>query len=163
MPNVPVVHSFVSSPLRNRIQVELNAPAPEVWALMGNLYRFPEYSSGLEKVDASVDAGGACTEYICHFKPQEEGGESMTHREVIRWYESNTGWASQAEEPNAFGLTDALTLVTLEDKRSKTVVTWEQYYNAADLDMNKSVFDHALRDIAHNLITRFGGSKLESS
>ena len=40
-------------------------------------------------------------------------------------------------------------------------MTWEQYYDAADLDMNKAVFDQALADIAERLIARFGGRLVE--
>ncbi|MGH9198363.1 MAG: SRPBCC family protein, partial [Acidimicrobiia bacterium] len=49
---VPPVSSFTTSPLRNRMRVELKAPVTEVWSLIGNLARFPEYSSGLERVEA---------------------------------------------------------------------------------------------------------------
>lgn len=159
--NRPIASTLTSSPLRNRIRVELKAPVSEVWALLGNLARYPEYSSGLEKVEAKVDSSGACTEYVCHFKPQEEGGESVLHREIIRWYEPNRGYASSAEEGNAFGLTNSITLVTVEPSNGDTIMTWSQYYDAQDLNMNKAVFDQALADIGENLVRRFGGRVLE--
>jgi hypothetical protein len=159
--NGVVVSTLTSSPLRNRIRVELKAPLSEVWALLGNLARYPEYSFGLEKVEANVDSSGACIEYVCHFKPQEEGGESVVHREIIRWYEPNRGYASSAEEGNAFGLTNDLTLVTIEPANEGTIMTWSQYYEAQDLDMSKAVFDQALADIGENLVRRFGGRVLE--
>jgi len=158
---IPAASTFTSSPLRNQIRVELNAPVSAVWALIGDLTRFPEYSLGLERVEAKVDTGGLCTEYICHFKPPEEGGERIVHREIMRWYEPNRGWASIAEEDNAFGLTNSLTLVALEPQEQGTMMRWSQYYDGGALDMNKAVFDQALTDIAENLIRRFGGKVVE--
>src|SRR5262245_4051950 len=153
--NGVVVSTLTSTPLRNRIRVELNAPISDVWALLGNLARYPEYSFGLEKVEANVDSSGACTEYVCHSKPQADGGESVVHREIIRWYEPNRGYASSGEEGNAFGLTNDLTLVTVELSNEGTIMTWSQYYDAPDLDMSKAVFDQALADIGENLVRRF--------
>lgn len=46
---VPSASDFTSSPLRNRIRVELEAPVSTVWELVGDLSRFPEYSVGLER------------------------------------------------------------------------------------------------------------------
>jgi hypothetical protein len=159
--NVPIASAFTSSPLRNRIRIELKATVSDVWALIGNLNRFPEYSFGLEKVEAQEDSSGKCTEYLCYFKPQEEGGELILHREFMRWYEPNLGFASIAEEGNVFRLTNSLTLVTLEPSKEGTIMTWEQYYDAEELDMNKEVFDQALTDIGENLVRRFGGKMIE--
>lgn len=161
MQTVPAASAFAASPLRNLMRVELNAPASEVWALVGNLARFPEYSFGLEKVEAKLDSSGKCAEYVCYFKPLEPGGESIAHRETVRWYEPNRGWASVAEDNNAFGLADSLTLVTLEPQKDGTIMTWSQHYDAADLDMNKGVFDTALADIGENLVRHFGGKVVE--
>ncbi len=160
--DIPAASAFTSSPLRNRIHVELSAPVSEVWTLIGNLARFPEYSFGIERVEAQVDSSGACTEYVCHFKPREEGGEIIVHRERIRWYEPNRGWASIAEEGNAFGLTDSLTLVTLEPKGQGTILTWSQHYDARDIEIMKAEFDQALfSDIGENVVRRFGGVVVE--
>ncbi len=153
--------ALTSSLLRNRIRVELRAPVSEVWALIGNLTRFPEYSSGLERVEARRDSSGTLTEYVCHFKPREEGGESIAHRELIRWYELNRGYASSGEEGNAFGLTNDLNLVTVEPSKEGTILTWDEYYDAQDLDMMKAEYDQALADIGENLIRRFGGKVIE--
>ncbi len=150
-----------SSPLRNRITVDLDARPDAVWALVGDLSRFPEYSAGLELVEASLDAQGHCTEYLCRFRPLVEGGEGILHREAIRWFEPERGWASVAEEPNAFGLTEALTLVTLEPRDAWTRLTWAQHYEAADLAMMRDEFDRALADIADRLVTRFGGGVVD--
>jgi len=150
--------SFTQAPLRNRIRVELKAPVSEVWALIGNLSRFPEYSSGLERVEAKVASNGALTEYVCHFRPREEGGESISHRELIRWYEPNRGYASSGEQGNVFGLTNDLDLVTVEPSKEGTVLTWDEYYDAQDLDMMRAEYDQALADIGEHLVRRFGGA-----
>lgn len=139
----------------------VETPISEVWALLGNLARFPEYSSGLERVEAKNDSRGTLTEYVCHFKPREEGGESIAHRELIRWYEPNRGYASSGEKGNAFGLTNDLNLVTVEPAKDGTIVTWEEYYDAQDLDMMRAEYDQAFADIDANLIHRFGGRVME--
>ena len=150
-----------SAPLHNRIVLDLEASPLEIWALVGDLSRFPEYSAGLEAVEATVDRAGTCTEYLCRFKAPEEGGEPILHREVMRWYEPGRGWASVAEEPNAFGSSDSLTLVTVVERDGGTRLTWDQYYEAADVDMLRGEFDRALTDISQRLIERFGGTLLE--
>lgn len=161
MTDIPTATTFTSAPLHNRLRVELKAPVSEVWALLGDLSRFPEYSAGLERVEVQKNASGRHTGYVCHFRPQEEGGESILHREIIRWYEPNRGFASISEEPNAFGLTNSLTLMALEPSKQGTLVTWAQYYDAADLDMNRAGFDQALEDITARLVARFGGRAVE--
>ena len=159
--NLPDANTFTSSPLRNRIRVALKTPVSEVWALIGNLAGFPDYSFGLERVEAKVDSSGVCTGYVCHFKPQDQSGEGIVHTEHIVWYEPNRGWASIAEEGNVFGLTNSLTLVTLEPKGHSTRLTWSQHYEASDLDTLKAEFDQALSDIGENLVRRFGGEVVE--
>ena len=57
----PKASDFVKSPLRNRIRLELNARVSAVWAVIGKLERMPEYSSGLEKLDATYGLDGKCT------------------------------------------------------------------------------------------------------
>jgi carbon monoxide dehydrogenase subunit G len=153
--------ALISSPLRNRWRVELTAPVADVWALIGDVARLPEYSSGLERVEPKCDQEGAVTEYVCHFKPQEPGVSSIAHRELMRWYEPYRGFASSGEEGNAFGLMDDLNLVRLGPSKRGTLVTWEVYYDAGDLDRNKASSDEALADIAQHLIHRFGGAILE--
>lgn len=155
------VRAFTSSPLRNRYRVELEAPVSEVWALLGDLSRFPEYSSGLERVDARKDSSGTPTEYVCHFKPREEGGARVVHREHIRWYEPNRGYASSGEKDNAFGVTNDLNRVTVEPSKEGTILTWTVYYDAQDLDMMRAEYDQAFADIGQNLIRRFGGKVIE--
>jgi hypothetical protein len=157
---IPTATAFTASPLRNRLRVELQASPPEVWALIGDLTRFPEYSLGLERVDVKEDSSGTCAEYVCHFKPQD-GGTRISHREYMRWFEPDRGFASVAEAGNAFGLLDALTLVTIEPSTTGTTLTWDQYYEAEDLEMNRDVFDEALADIGANLVAKFEGAVTE--
>jgi Polyketide cyclase / dehydrase and lipid transport len=152
--------SFTASPLRNRLRVDLGASPQEVWALVGDLRRFLEYSLGLEQVDVKEDSSGNSAEYVCHFKPQDDG-TTISHREYMRWFEPNRGFASVAEAGNAFGLVDALTLVTVEPSTTGTTLTWDQYYEAEDLEMNRDVFDEALADIGANLVARFEGAVTE--
>jgi hypothetical protein len=66
----PSPTSLTAAPLRNRVRIELPAPVAEVWALVGRLERYPEYSAGLERVDVTRDGNGRCTEYVCHFRPR---------------------------------------------------------------------------------------------
>jgi hypothetical protein len=161
MPASRAVEPQPSSPLRNRLRVRLDAPTHQVWALVGDLGRFPEYSQGLNSVDAEVDASGACTGYVCHFKPTQEGTEGVVHHERMSWFEPPRGWASIADEDNAFGLIDSLTLVTLEPAEGGTVLTWDQCYEAQDLDTTRAVFDEALDDIGANLVRVLGGEVVE--
>ena len=53
-PKTAAASEFVTSPLRNRIRLELNAPMDQVWKLAGDPGRIPEYSVGLQKVEATV-------------------------------------------------------------------------------------------------------------
>ncbi len=124
--NAPSASELTSSPLRNCIRVELSAPISEVWALISDLARFPEYSSGLERVDAKVDSSGRCTEYVCHFKPPEADGVRIVSREVIRWWEPNRGYASSGAESDVFGLTNDLHRVVVEPSEEGAVVTLDE-------------------------------------
>lgn len=58
----------------------LKRPAEDVWSLVGDRSRLPEYSAGLERVDAKTNDRGACTEYTCHFKPRAAGEASIVDR-----------------------------------------------------------------------------------
>lgn len=155
---IPSASTFTSAPLRNRIRVELKAPVSEVWPLLGDPSKYPEYSSGLARVEARKNSNGVFTEYVCHFKPQAEGAAGIVHRVHIPWYEPTRGYASIDEEPNAFGTTNSLTLVTLEPSKEGTIATWDMHYYAGDLDMNRAALDDALADIGNNLVRRFGGA-----
>ena len=162
----PIASHFVSSPLRNSIRLELNAPAPEVWSLVGDPAKMPTYSSGLNKVISTTDQAGKCSEYTCYFKPLEEGGQEIVHTSNMVWFEPNKGWASLDEEPNTFGFTQSLTLITLEEKDGKTILNWTMNFNSEDpamLQLNVSSLEEALNnDIAQKLIAKFGGRKLDN-
>ncbi len=163
---LPSADKFVKSPLRNRIKLELNAPVPEVWALVGKLERMPEYSKGLRKVDAQYDDSNLGTGYTCYFFPFFEGGKEETHNEVIKWYEPNVGYASQAHEPNVFGLQQSLNYLTFKSTGDHTILTWDVHFTSENkeiIQMNLSSFETALNsDIAKNLINKFGGKILEN-
>ncbi|MGH6689854.1 MAG: nuclear transport factor 2 family protein [Gammaproteobacteria bacterium] len=157
----PAIATLTPAPLRNRIRAELDAPTTEVWALIGDLARFPEFSAGLERVDLTLDADGRCTEYVCHFKPVAAGQPGIVHREIMRWHAPGRGYASSAAAGNAFGLTDNVNLVTIEPSPGGTLLTWDEYFESRDVESNQASYDQALGDIADRLITRFGGRMIE--
>jgi hypothetical protein len=158
---LPSASAFTSSPLRNRVRVELEAPVAEVWQLMGDLSRFREYSVGLERVDAVLDADGRCVEYTCYFKPFEEGAEGAVSRDVMRWYEPNRGYLS-VEVGGTWGGEGTVALMILDPiPGGGTRVTNDVHFAAEDLPAAKSAIDEALVDIAENLIARFGGRLVE--
>lgn len=84
-----------------------------------------------------------------------------TLREQIRWEAKDVGYATTAEPGNAFGLIDNLSLVTVTPAPSGTLLTWEEYYDSADLPASRASFDDGLADIAARLIARFSGRVLE--
>jgi Polyketide cyclase / dehydrase and lipid transport len=157
---IPSASEFTSSPLRNRIRVELDAPASEVWELMGDLSRFPEYSVGLERVEAKTDENGRCIEYTCYFKPFEPGAEGAVSRDVMKWYEPNRGYLS-VEVDGTWGGGSAVAHLTLDSIPGGTRVTNDLHFESEDLEAAKVHIDEALADIAENLIARFGGRMTE--
>lgn len=160
---VPAATTFTSAPLRNRLRIQLNQPLEAVWPLIGDLSRLPEYSAGLERVESKANGDGACTEFTCHFRPRAAGEVGIVDRNLVRWYEQNVGYASSAQGDNAFGVTEDLNLVTLETLEDGTIVTWEEYYEAADISMMRAEYDDAFADIAERLIARFGGHVIEKT
>jgi hypothetical protein len=157
----PAPRSLTSAPLRNRLRVELEAPVSEVWSLVGDIERLPEYSAGLERVEVNESPGGVPAAYVCHFKPTEEGAAGAISRDLVRWHEPNRGWASLADEPNDFGLRNCLTVVTLEPLGQGTALAWDAYYDADDNTAFLAHFDEAIADIAQRLVARFGGRVVE--
>jgi len=160
MSSRPDIAAFTTAPLRNRIRVELNAPVPEVWALVGDPARMPEYSAGLARVEACADAGGRYESYVCHFKPMP-GEEGIVSRDIMRWWEPDHGWASSGAEADAFGLSNDLNVTMIEARNEGATLTWEVYFDAQDVAGMKAHFDEALADIAQNLVRRFGGRLVE--
>jgi uncharacterized protein (TIGR02246 family) len=161
MVQLPPIRSLTPAPLRNRIRAELDARPAEVWALIGDLARFPEYSEGLERVDPTLASDGRCTGFVCHFKPVAEGLPGIVDGNVMRWYEPGQGYASSGLPGNAFGLSDDLNLVTLQPASRGTLLTWDEYFHAEDVSAMRASFDQALVDIADRLIARFGGRLIE--
>ena len=157
---MPSASEFTSSPLRNRLRVELDAPLSEVWELMGDLSRFPEYSAGLERVEAKRDDDGRCVEYTCYFKPVEEGSPGAVSRDVMRWYETHRGYLSVEVEGDA-GTEGAVAFMTLDPTPGGTRLTYEMYFHAGDLDTTKAQLDEVNVDMADRLIGRFGGRVVE--
>ena len=161
MSDTPDPKDLTPAPLRNQVAVELAAPVPEVWALLSDLTRMPEYGSGLDRVEATRDDAGRCTEYVCHFKPMEPGAPPLASREVIRWWEPDRGFASSGADAEAFGLTDDLHIVSLTPIGARTRLDWSVYFDSQAVGDMQEHFDHALTDIAENLVRRFGGRLLE--
>ena len=157
---IPSASEFTSSPLRNRVRVELDAPVSEVWELMGDLSRFPEYSVGLERVEAKTDENGRCIEYTCYFKPFEPGATGAVSRDVMKWYEPNRGYLS-VEVDGTWGGGGTVAHLTLDPIPGGTRVTNDMHFESEDLETAKAHIDEALADIAENLITRFGGRLTE--
>jgi Polyketide cyclase / dehydrase and lipid transport len=159
---IPSASDFTSSPLRNRLRVELDAPVSKVWELMGDLSRFPEYSVGLERVEAKRDDDGRCAEYTCYFKPVEEGSPGAVSRNVMRWYEPHRGYLSvEAEVEGNTGSENTVAFMTLDLTPGGTRVNYELYFDAEDLDTTKAQLDEVFVDMADRLIGRFGGSVVE--
>ncbi|HKX48042.1 MAG TPA: SRPBCC family protein [Gaiellaceae bacterium] len=156
----PSVSEFTASPLRNRMRLELAAPVAEVWELLGDLSRFPEYSAGLERVETTLGDDGRCTEYTCYFKPVEGGSHGAVSRDVMRWYEPQRGYLSVEVEGDA-GTDGAVALTTLDQTPDGTLVGFDMYYDAEDLGSMKAVLDEVFDDMAERLIGRFGGSVTE--
>jgi Polyketide cyclase / dehydrase and lipid transport len=152
----PSASDFTSIPLRNRIRLELESPVSAVWELMGDLSRFPEYSEGLERVEAKQDADGRCTEYTCYFKPVEEGAEGAVSRDVMKWYEPNRGYLSVELDGNT-GTEATVAFMTIDPIRGGSRVTYDMHYDSDDLDTMKAQIDDVNSDMAARLIARFGG------
>ncbi len=161
MLHTPTVIAWTSAPLRNRIRVALGAPVRDVWGLLGDLPRFPEYSAGLEQVDAIPGPDGRCAEYVCHFKPAAPGEPGIVERNTMRWFEPDRGYASSGPHDSAFGLRNDVNLLTVEPCPDGTLLTWDEYFDAQDADTMRASFDQAFADIAERLIARFGGGMLE--
>lgn len=157
MTTAPKPASLIKAPLRNRLRLELKAPAADVWSLVGDLARMSDYSAGLERVDAKTDVKGHCTGYTCYFKPMQAGEDGMVSTDIMQWYDPNRGWASHSAAGDVFGLADDLHLVTLEPSAEGTLLTWDAYYQAQDLAMMTAHLQEALSDIGENLLKRFGG------
>jgi Polyketide cyclase / dehydrase and lipid transport len=157
MTDVPNATALTSAPLRHRLRVELNAPVPRVWSMVGDHRRLPEYSEGIERV--VVTEGG--TARVCHFRAPDGASDGIVLRERIRWEAPDVGYSTSAEEPNEFGLANDLSIVTVAPAAQGTLFTWEQYYDHPDLPAMRAGFDQGVVDIGQRLIAAFGGRILE--
>ena len=157
---VPSPSDFTSSPLRNRMRLELEAPVSEVWELLGDLSRFPEYSVGLERVAVKEDEAGRCVEYTCYFKPVEDGAQGAVSRDVMKWYEPERGYLSVELDGDA-GTVGAVAFTTLDPTPGGTRVDFHMYYDAKDLGTMKTGLDEVFVDMADRLIARFGGTVID--
>jgi len=157
--SVPVASSLTTAPLRHRLRIELHAPIPDVWALVGQHTRLPEYSAGISSVELERGADGPPLR-ICQFR-SPDGSAGLRLRERIRWEVPNVGHATTAEAGNPFGLENALEIVTVAATATGTLVSWEEYYDNPDLETARASYDEGLGDIARRLVERFGGRVLE--
>jgi hypothetical protein len=154
---VPEASAFTTAPLRHRLRLELQASLAEVWALVGTHERLPEYSAGIERVEVTPGREAR----VCYFRPMTEDADGIVLREVIYWEAAMRGYATGAAQPNDFGLSKDLSIVTVRDAPEGTVFTWEQYYDHMDLPAMRKGFDDGIIDIGERLITRFGGRLVE--
>ncbi|GAA3634431.1 SRPBCC family protein [Flavivirga jejuensis] len=160
----PKASSFVNSPLRNRMVLELNQPTSEVYNLVGDPANMPKFSAGLEKVETETK-NEKCTSYTCYFKPIEEGEKGIIHTEKVVWQETDLGWASSKKEATEFGFTENFSLTTLEAKGDKTILTWDMHFNHENqemLEMNKTTLVDVFDDMAEQLIAKFDGKIIEN-
>jgi carbon monoxide dehydrogenase subunit G len=157
---VPSAAEFTASPLRNRLVLELEAPVSQVWALLGDLSRFPEYSAGLERVDVELGEDGRCAEYTCHFKPVAAGAAGAVSRDVMKWYEPERGYLSVEVEGDA-GTDGAVAFTTLEPTAAGTRVDYRMHYAGEEIDAMKAHLHDVFADMAERLIERFGGRVLD--
>jgi hypothetical protein len=154
--DVPSASDYTAIPLRNRLKLDLDAPVSEVWALMGDLSRFPEYSAGLARVDAELDDEGRCV----GFKPMDEGAEGAVSRDVMRWYEPGRGYLS-AEHVGDSGTVGTVALMTVDPIDGGTRLTYDMHFDAEDLDGMRAHIDAVNVDMSERLIARFGGRVVE--
>src|SRR4051794_8052605 len=108
----PRAKDLTSAPLRHRLRLQLDAAVSDVWALVGQHTRMPEYSAGIASV-AIEDAPGGGRTRVCQFRSPDGAGLGPALRERIRWEAANVGYATSAEPGNAFGLENSVELVTL--------------------------------------------------
>lgn len=157
---LPNPENLTPAPVRHRLRVELDAPVSDVWALVGDHTRMPEYTAGIWSVVLERPASSPGVR-VCHFRGPDGAENGPALREVIRWEAPQVGYASSSEPGNVFGLRDDLSFVTVTPGPSGTTFTWEQRYDGDDLAAMRASFDDAFEDIGRRLVARFGGRVLE--
>ena len=157
MTDIPRAETLTTAPLRHRLSVEFDGQVREVWALVGDHRRLPEYSEGIERVDLAPGREAR----ICHFRRPEGATQGVVLRERIRWEKPAVGYSTSADVPNDFGLINDLSIVTVAPASEGTRFTWEQYYDHPDLPAMLASFDEGIVDIGQRLVARFGGRVVE--
>ena len=156
---IPAASTFTSAPMRHRLRLELHAPVAEVWALVGSHARLPEYSSGIATVEVEGTPGAQTR--TCRFHSPDGSTPGPSIRERVRWEEVGVGYATSAEPNNDFGLSNTLSLVTVQPVAAGTLFTWEEHYDSTDLPASRASYSDGFADIAQHLTSRFGGKVLE--
>jgi carbon monoxide dehydrogenase subunit G len=149
---LPEPSVYTSAPMRNSLRVRLDASIDDVWALVGDHARLPEYSAGIETVATSGDGQS----FTCRFRATDQT-PALELTQQIRWEIPGVGYSASTVEPNGFLLTDDLGVVTVKADGAGTVVEWAQYYHSSELAAAIASFDEGLTDIAQQLVARFGG------
>ena len=161
----PTADKWVKSPLRNRLELELNAPINEVWEFAGDPGKILTCISGLNKVEIKTDALGTYTGYTCFYYSSGDSIEATVQAKML-WHQAHKGWASLDDEPNDFGFQQSLSLITFRPKDTGTILSWDMHYNnESDEVLQVSIvsLEQVLRgEIAPQLIKKFGGSILAS-
>jgi len=157
---IPNAKDFTPAPLRHRLRLELKAPVSDVWALIGQHVRMPEYSAGISSVEIEQASDGARSR-VCQFRSPDGSGVGPRLRERIRWEAPNVGYATTIDPDNPFGLANCLELLTVAAVPAGTLLTWDEYYDSPDLRVARASFDDGLADIGQRLVARFGGRILE--
>lgn len=156
----PSADNWVTAPLRNGIRIELNALVNEVWEFVGNPANIFSDCCGVNNVESQTNDSGKCMDYTIYYE-SENSCEYMVARSSMVWYERNQGWASLDEEPHPMGFEQSLLLVTIEEKKKKTVLNWNMYYDMENddlLQMFISGLNQSLKgEVAQMLIEKFGG------
>lgn len=145
------------SPLQNEVRVTLDASLEDVWKFVSDHQSLPDYSVGIKHVSlhgsCEGPSGGAGCVRTCEFH------EGPPLDEKIVLVDAPVAIATSAVEPNDYGLTKDLTLVTLTSlAEGRTEYRWRQYYEHPDVEAMKPIFDEALADIARRLEARFNGT-----
>lgn len=130
----PSADNWVTSPLRNGINVGLNASVHKVWKFVTNPANIFSDCCGVNNVELETNDSGKCTEYTIYYE-SEDSGEDMTARSTMVWHEPGKGWASLDEEPHPMGFEQSLLIVTMVEKEEKTVLNWSMHYDIANDEM----------------------------
>jgi hypothetical protein len=158
--SIPDPKDLTPAPLRHRLRLELKAAVPEIWELIGKHVRMPEYSAGIASVEIEQGPDGSRSR-VCQFRSPDGSGLGPRLRERITWEAENVGYATSADSANDFGLENSVELVTLASAPAGVLLTWDEYYDSADLAAARASFNDGLSDLGRRLVDRFGGRIVE--